>query len=95
MVEEREVGIIAPIFVLNDPLEIEDFREAVEPMLPEFYIVSDVSSAFSNLESSMERMLWIADIVLVVSMVTTLLILSLLITLFLRDHRYVMGIYLS
>lgn len=64
-------------------------------MLPEFYIVSDVSSAFSNLESSMERMLWIADIVLVVSMVTTLLILSLLITLFLRDHRYVMGIYLS
>lgn len=43
----------------------------------------------------MANLEWIASIILYVAIAATILILSLLITLFLRDRRHEMGIYLS
>ena len=94
MDEDREVSV-TPLFVIENPAYIEDFRAAGENLLPEFYIFEDMSSAFDDIASSMETMQTIANWILYVSIGATLLILSLLITLFLRDRRYEMGVYLA
>jgi len=86
---------ITSFFIIDDPANIEAFREAAMPLLPEFHNVADMSNSFSDIASSMTTMQGIADVVLYVSVGATLLILSLLITLFLRDRRYEMGVYLA
>jgi len=92
--DERE-NSVRPIFVLADPGDIEDFRAAAAPLLPEFHEIEDLSSTFDDIASSMDTMQGIANWILWVSVGATLLILSLLITLFLRDRRYEMGVYLA
>ena len=86
---------IASLFILEDPLYIDTFRTAVEPLLPEFIGIDDLSGAFGDISGSMETLQQIADWVLWIAVGVTLFILSLLITLFLRDRRYEMGIYLA
>ena len=93
--DEDFIPPIASLFILEDPLYIEDFRKAVEPLLPEFIGIDDLSSGFDDIASSMEIMQQIADWVLWIAVGATLLILSLLVTLFLHDRRYEMGIYLA
>jgi len=92
--EEHETSV-TPLFVLDDPADIDNFRTAAEDILPDFYTIEDLSSTFDDIASSMETMQGIANWILWVSIVATLLILSLLITLFLRDRRYEMGVYLA
>lgn len=86
---------ITSIFILEDPREIEDFRRTVEPMLPDFVAIDDLTNTFEAISSSMGTLLEIADWVLWIAIGATFLILSLLLTLFLRDRRYEMGIYLA
>ena len=86
---------LLPIFILEDPLLIDEFREAIADVIPPFWVVEDLSSTFDDIASSMETMQNIANWILYVSIGATLLILSLLITLFLRDRRYEMGVYLA
>ena len=86
---------VLPIFMLEDPAYTEEFREAAEPLLPPYHVVEDLSSSFDDIASSMDTMQTIANWILYVSIGATLLILSLLITLFLRDRRYEMGVYLA
>ena len=93
--EEQEMSVMS-MFIIDDPTYMDDFREAVVPLLPSpYYMVEDMSSAFDDIASSMETMQTIANWILIVSIIATLLILSLLITLFLRDRRYEMGVYLA
>ena len=93
---DREQNLeITSIFVLEDPLMIDDFRAEVEPMLDGFWSVTDLSNTFSDISTSMQTLQQIAGWVLGVSIGATLLILSLLITLFLRDRKHEMGVYLA
>ena len=87
---------ITPLFLLNDPDDVESFIEAANEYLPsDFWQLEFRSGGFDDISSSMETMQTIANWVLYVSIGATLLILSLLITLFLRDRRYEMGVYLA
>jgi len=93
--EDRETSVL-PLFILEDPADIDDFKAAAASYLPsEFHYFIDMSSAFDDIASSMATMQNIANWILYVSIGATLLILSLLITLFLRDRRYEMGVYLA
>ena len=92
---ETRAPEVTPIFILDDPAYLNDFREAATELVPEFHIVEDLSSAFEDISSSMATLQGIANWILWVSVGATLLILSLLITLFLRDRRYEMGVYLA
>jgi len=87
---EMETGIM-----LTDPLELEAFAEAVSNYLPEFWIINDLTTSFDQISTSMETLNDIADGILLASIGTTVLILSLLIMLFLRDRRHEIGIYLA
>ena len=93
--EEAHQTRILPLFILEDPAHMDEFRAAAEDLLPEYHIFEDLSSAFDDIASSMATLQSIADWILYVSIGATLLILSLLITLFLRDRRYEMGVYLA
>lgn len=86
---------IIPVFVLKEPLKLDDFKSEMSYLLPENYKFTDNSSSYNNISAPMENMDWIASIVLYVSIGSTLIILSLLITLFLRDRKHEIGIYLS
>jgi len=83
------------IFLLNDPLDLDYFAEEAQSLLPEFWKVSDLSNSFADIASAMETLQWLASLILWIAVGATLLILSLLITLFLRDRKYEIGIYLA
>jgi len=86
---------ITPIFMLDDPASMENFREIALPMLPEHYDFVDLSSTFDEIESSMENLLYVADFILFASIGATTLTIGLIVTLFLRDRREEIGIYLT
>jgi len=93
--EEHQMEVLS-LFLLEDPEDMEDFKEAAMLLLSsEFLRFEERSGGFENISSSMETMQSIANWILYVSIGATLLILSLLITLFLRDRRYEMGVYLA
>ena len=95
ILDEEQVTTVFPLFIIDDPANMDDFREAAAHLLPEFHQIEDLSNAFDDIASSMETMQTIANWILYASIIATLLILSLLITLFLRDRRYEMGVYLA
>ena len=80
---------------LTDVNEIEAFKDAVAPLLPPLMEVEDLTNSFSSISSSMENLQEITNWILLITIGSSLLILSLLITLFLRDRRYEMGVYLA
>ena len=94
-IEEQEMHVI-PLFLLEDPDDVESFTEAANEYLPsDYWQLEFRSGGFDNISSSMETMQTIANWILYASIGATLLILSLLITLFLRDRRFEMGVYLA
>ena len=81
--------------MLTDPLELDSFRIAVAEYLPEFWVVNDLTGTFDAISASMVTLNDIADGVLLAAIGASVLILSLLITLFLKDRRHEIGIYLA
>jgi len=91
---EHETSVTS-MMELHDSQDLESFRAAAEPLLPDFWEIEDLSNTFDDISSSMETLQGIANWILWVSLGATLIILSLIITLFLRDRRYEMGVYLA
>ena len=91
----EEIGAGEAFFVLKDLLYIESFTAAIQEVLSEFHVVRDATHVFEPLEQAMSNLNGIAYQVLIFAAGATLLILSLLITLFLRERRHEFGIYLA
>jgi len=83
------------VMLLHDVDDLESFRVAAEALMPDMWYVADLSNSFAEISTSMVTLQEIADWILIVSIGATLLILSLLITLFLKDRRHEMGVYLA
>ena len=83
------------IYVLHNPRYLESFREASSLLLPEFWGSGDVSVAFAPVVNSMDTMLQIADLIQWVTTGATIAVLTLIITLFLRDRRHEVGVYMA
>jgi len=84
------------IFSLEDGRDLPAFRAAADDILNnEFWTIVDMSNAFGTFSSSMDSMLMIANLVMWVAIGATVVIITLLITLFLRDRRQEIGIYLA
>lgn len=86
---------IAAFFMLRDPMYTDYFRQAVEDILPFGFTTILRPSGFDAIETSMESIQAISFGLLFASIIATILILSLLITLFLHDRRHEIGIYLA
>jgi len=83
------------IFVLYDPRDLDTFQDAASDLLPGFWYVSNLRDVNSSLISSMDTMRQIADFILIAAVVATIAILTLIITLLLRDRRYEIGVYMA
>ena len=86
---------ILPIFVLEDPLLMSQFVNSNKPLLPEFFYFVDVYNTFETIAPSLQTIRNISHAILVATVVSTALIITLLISLFLRDRRKEIGIYLA
>ena len=83
------------VYMLHDAGDMIAFREAVEGMTPEFYTAVDAGGDFGDIAASMDSLTNIASIILWVAIGAAVVILSLLITLLLRERRREIGIYLA
>ena len=82
-------------FLLKDPTTLEIFESENQQNLPKYWKFTDNSSAYDNIQAPMENIGWLADIIMWVAVFATILIISLVVTLFLRDRKHEMGIYLA
>lgn len=84
-----------PIYVLNKPEDVDYFKEEAQPMLPEYYVVKASSDAYDTIAAPVQSMSKMAGYVLIVAIVATIMIITLVVLLFLRDRKHELGIYLS
>jgi len=86
---------LEPVFILEDFRDFCSFSESAVEILPDFWEIADLSAVFGPLLSAMNNMEWLAYLVLWITITSTVIILSLLMTLFLRERRAENGIYLA
>ena len=93
---DEEVMWYQNVYILYSSSDMPAFRAAVEDMTPHMYTAVDaVGGEFTAIEASMDSLTHLADIILWVAIAAAVIILSLLITLFLRERRREIGIYLA
>jgi len=83
------------MFTLYDPFDLDAFREAAEPILPDVWTMIDLTDTFSAISGAMITLGDIASLILWFAVIGALVILTLVILLFLRDRRYEIGVYLA
>lgn len=83
------------VFILKSPDVVEIFESQSQQYLTKGLIFVDNAASFDSIRTPMANVKWIADIVMWVAVGATILIISLLVTLFLRDRKHEMGIYLA
>lgn len=87
---------VTPYFVLKSPEDADAFRTEVTPLLPDKYSKLIMSTdQYDSIAAPVKNMSKIATYVIFVSVGATLLIISLVVLLFLRDRKHELGIYLS
>lgn len=86
---------INPVFVLNNPEEVESFRTEAMTYLPDYYKVNVSSDAYDSVAGPIKFIGSLSNTILYVAIGATILILSLVVILFLRDRKHELGIYLS
>jgi len=91
----RDEPWIQSIFILHDPRDLDVFQDAASGMLPGFWEVNSLRDVNASLISSMDTMRNIADYILYAAVVATIVVLTLTITLLLRDRRHEIGIYMA
>ncbi|GCF95578.1 ABC transporter permease [Enterococcus florum] len=82
-------------YVLKSPDEIEAFREDANALLPEYYHVVASTDQYETIAGGLTKLNTISKYVVIIAVAATLLILSLVVLLFLRDRKHELGIYLS
>jgi len=92
--EEGEIPQILHFFTLADPMYRNDFARAIERLDGDWQ-VTDLSTGFGEISASMDNMSELADFILIGSVGATILIISLLVLLFLRDRKHEIGVYLA
>lgn len=84
------------IFVLNTVDDVEPFREEANVLLSnEFYAVRASVDEYEQVAGGMKKLGTISSYVVIIAVLATILIISLVVLLFLRDRKHELGIYLS
>lgn len=86
---------IQPVFVLNDPEAVESFKVDALQYLPDYYKVRADADAYESVAGPINFIGSLSNMILWVAIFATILILSLVVVLFLRDRKHEFGIYLS
>lgn len=85
-----------PTFVLKSPDDSEAFKtEATTLLSSDDFVIRLSTDDYDSIAGSIANMSKLSGLVLIISVVASLLIISLVTVLFLRDRRHEMGIYLA
>lgn len=82
-------------YVLKSSDDIESFRQDANALLPRFYHVVASTDQYEQVAGGLTKLNTIAKYIVIIAVAATLLILSLVVLLFLRDRKQELGIYLS
>jgi len=92
----EEVPYLTALYVLNSPRDLESFFDASFALLPDDWTTRGIDeSIFAPIASSMDIMLELANGIQFVLVIASIIILTLLLLLFLRDRRHEIGIYIA
>ena len=83
------------IFMMYDPLYLENFKQEADKLLPNFWIASDLSNSYADFASSMDMLNDVFLFVMIAVICATLIIVTLLTLLVLRERKKEIGIYLA
>ncbi len=86
---------ITPIYNLKSPDDVDAFKEEMSALLPEGYKATASTDEFDKVGGSVKKLSTISGYVVVLAIAASLLIISLVVVLFLRDRKHEWGIYLS
>ncbi|MBO0422915.1 ABC transporter permease [Enterococcus plantarum] len=92
---QEDMDQITPIYVLKSPEDVEAFKEESKSMIPEGYKVTASTDQYDEVGGTFKKMSQISGYVVILAIGATLLIISLVVILFLRDRKHELGIYLS
>jgi len=91
----NRIDSIEPIWVLHDLAYFDAFQNEAQAILPDFYLIEDLSFQHRQVMSSMDILNLIANQVLIFSIGAILIVLTLVILLYLRERKEEIGIYLA
>jgi len=83
------------LFWLYDAAYLGAFEEAAHDILPDFYVIEDMSMVFGVINNSMDALNDIVNGLIVGTVAAMLVVLSLLLMLLLRARRHEVGIYVA
>lgn len=86
---------IMPIFVLKEPELVDSFKVDAVLNLPDYYMVRADADAYDSVAGPINFIGSLSNMILWSAIFATILILSLVVILFLRDRKHEFGIYLS
>ena len=84
-----------PVYVLKNADDVEAFREETLPLIPKYYTVRASADQYDQIAGSLSSLSKISGYVVTIAVAATLLIISLVVLLFMRDRKHELGIYLS
>ncbi|MGX7150663.1 ABC transporter permease [Enterococcus ureasiticus] len=91
----EDMNQITPVYVLKSPEDIEAFKEESKSVVPDGYKLTASSDQYDQVGGTFKKMSQISGYVVLLAIGATLLIISLVVILFLRDRKHELGIYLS
>lgn len=93
--KEEQNEYYTPVYVLKSSDDVEAFKQETQPLLPKLYTVKASTDQYEQIGGSMKKMSQISGYVVLIAVIATLLIISLVVLLFMRDRKHELGIYLS
>lgn len=86
---------ISPVFTLKSPDDVAAFKAEIKPLLPDGYKAVASTDEFDKVGASVKRLSKISGYVVLLAVLASLMIISLVVVLFMKDRRHEWGIYLS
>lgn len=90
-----DMNQIVPVYILKSPEDVEAFKEEAKSFIPEGYKLTASTDQYDQVGGTFKKMSQISGYVVLLAIGATLLIISLVVILFLRDRKHELGIYLS
>ncbi|MBO0438764.1 ABC transporter permease [Candidatus Enterococcus ikei] len=91
----EDMNQITPVYVLKTPEDVDAFKEEAKSLIPEGYKLTASTDQYDQVGGTFKKMSQISGYVVLLAIGATLLIISLVVILFLRDRKHELGIYLS
>ncbi|TLG81406.1 ABC transporter permease [Vagococcus zengguangii] len=92
---EKEYSFGQPFYMLKSPEEAESFREDAQALLTKYDKVVLSTDQYDDVAGPLNQMSKLSTIVLWVAIGASIVIVSLVVLLFLRDRKHELGVYLS